>query len=348
MKRIIFWSSISILVIALTLFQSPQVKFKLLEIFADKVKLTQEFMSNDSLNLVLCGSRSPLAAPGRAETCFIVKAGNDLFIIDSGNGSAANILGWNIPLKNLNAVLLTHLHSDHIGNLGEVHLQSWITGRAGKLKVFGPKGTEDVTKGYELVYKNDSIYRNEHHGDAVAPIENFGYETFIIKDNQVVIDQNNLKITAIKNCHDPVHESYGYLIQYFDRKILISGDTDYCESIVIAAENVDILAHDILSKDILNLTQARMEKENMLIRAKIILDVQDYHATIPEVIDVMKRSNAKFLLTYHMVPAPTNSLTESVYVNLLDNALDNYAIGEDGMVFELPIGSKEIIQTSLQ
>ena len=74
MKRIIFWSSISLLVIPLTLFQSPQVKFKLLEIFADRVKLSQDFMSNDSLNLVLCGSRSPLAAPGRAETCFIVKA----------------------------------------------------------------------------------------------------------------------------------------------------------------------------------------------------------------------------------------------------------------------------------
>ena len=59
--------------IPLTIYQSPKIKFKLLEIFADRVKLSQDFMSNDSLNLVLCGSRSPLAAPGRAETCFIVK-----------------------------------------------------------------------------------------------------------------------------------------------------------------------------------------------------------------------------------------------------------------------------------
>ena len=69
----------------------------------------------DALSAAVCGSRSPLPSPGRAETCILVAAGDDLFVVDIGDGSNQNLRSWNIDFSDIQAVLITHLHSDHCG-----------------------------------------------------------------------------------------------------------------------------------------------------------------------------------------------------------------------------------------
>ena len=126
------------------------------------------FPEEEALSALICGSRSPLPSPGRAQTCVAVKAGEDIFIVDIGDGAAVNLGKYSVPTNKIKAVLVTHLHSDHISDLADLHLATWLPGRPKALPVYGPEGTEIVTAGFEMAYKLDYGFRNEHHGEAVS------------------------------------------------------------------------------------------------------------------------------------------------------------------------------------
>ena len=101
----------------------------------------------DGLRVFLCGTSSPLPAPGRAQACVAVFAGDALYIIDAGAGSAQVLALGLVPVQSLRAVFITHYHSDHIAALPELNLNSWVAGRPVPLVVIGPHGVEEVVGG---------------------------------------------------------------------------------------------------------------------------------------------------------------------------------------------------------
>ncbi|MGD8418584.1 MAG: MBL fold metallo-hydrolase, partial [Pseudomonadales bacterium] len=96
----------------------------------------------DGLRVFMCGTSSPLPSPDRAQACVAVSAGDRMFVVDAGAGSAANLATE--PLEQLQAVLLTHFHSDHISALGDINLNSWVAGRPQPLVVMGPEGVKRI------------------------------------------------------------------------------------------------------------------------------------------------------------------------------------------------------------
>ncbi|HIC27037.1 MAG TPA: MBL fold metallo-hydrolase, partial [Gammaproteobacteria bacterium] len=90
-----------------------RVMISALEGFIPSINLPTE----DSLSAVICGSRSPIPSPGRAQTCVMVRAGENIYIVDIGDGSVSNLRNWGMPFNKIKSVLLTHLHSDHISDL---------------------------------------------------------------------------------------------------------------------------------------------------------------------------------------------------------------------------------------
>ena len=131
----------------------------------------------DALSASVCGSRSPLPDPSRAEACVLVEAGERLFVVDVGDGSVARLRQWTTPFNKIEAVLLTHLHSDHISDLGDMHLATWVLqDRVAKLPVYGPAGVEQVTAGFEMAFGIDCGLRNAHHGDSIVPLNVVGYD----------------------------------------------------------------------------------------------------------------------------------------------------------------------------
>ncbi len=132
----------------------------------------------DGLHAFLCGAGSPLPDPKRSGPCTAIVAGNQLFIIDAGSGSPRNLGPNGFPPGQINAVLLTHNHSDHIDSLGELNLLSWAQGqRKAPLKVYGPKGVERVVEGFNMAYKEDGGYRIEHHGEETIPPSGYGLKS---------------------------------------------------------------------------------------------------------------------------------------------------------------------------
>ena len=150
-------SVIAVLITISILIRVPQVQDRLIEGLAQDALNNPTILPEDSLTAVVCGSRSPFPTPGRAEACILIKAGENYFVVDSGDGSVANLRNWRIPIKNVR-VLLTHLHSDHISDLNDLHQATWVAqSRTKKLDVYGPKGVESVTKGFEEAFKGIPI-----------------------------------------------------------------------------------------------------------------------------------------------------------------------------------------------
>ena len=172
-------------------------------------------LPNNALSALVCGSGPPLTSPGAAQSCILIKAGDEYFIVDIGDGASANLLNWGIDLQKVKAVFLTHLHSDHIADLADLHLMNWVTAsRQSKLKVFGPEGVSSVTKGFEATYALDYKFRNEHHGNEIAPIEVAGFDPHTINlDEPVIYDKNGLVVNAFEVEHDPV-PAVGFRFEY--------------------------------------------------------------------------------------------------------------------------------------
>ena len=303
----------------------------------------------DALSAAVCGSRSPLPSPGRAETCILVAAGDDLFVVDIGDGSNQNLRSWNIDFSDIQAVLITHLHSDHIADLPGLHQNAWVVGeRSSKLKVFGPEGVDQLTQGIEMAYANDYVFRNEHHGDAIAPMEYAGFDTSVIDLNDpVIFDNGELKITAFKVVHEPIDPALGFKFEYKGRSLVITGDTSYTQSVIDNSMNVDVLFHEAQANHMLAVIENLQRSLGMDLLATILDDITTYHTTLIEAAEVANKANVKKLVFYHLTPAPRNYLQEIMFIRGVDEVRKEWTLVDDGTLIILPIGSEEIIVTNM-
>ena len=340
----IFLSSVLLIIIAsLFAINIPTVQDKLLNIGLKNltVNATPFLDEEDTLKVVVCGSRSPLPAPGRAEACILVEAGDDIYIFDMGNGSAVNLQQYQIPWSNVKGIFITHMHSDHMADLPDAHLASWIQGRNSPLKVYGPKGINLVTKGFELAYSADYQYRNEHHGDEILPLDIAGYEAIEIANNEYIEnDTAGMEILPFAVNHHPVNHAFGFKIAYKGRTLVISGDTINDGSVQKYSKDIDLLIHSAISLDIVERLRSVAPIPQM---DKIFLDIQDYHTPINQAGEIARDANVKHLLIYHAIPSPNNKIMEKVFYRPLKGIYKDFTASVDGTRITLPIGTNEIL-----
>ena len=303
---------------------------------------TTPTFDDGQLHVVLCGTGSPLPDANRAQACTAIIAGNEFVLVDTGSGSWRKVALNNLPAQNLRAVLLTHFHSDHIGDLGETIMQSWAAGRNQKLNVYGPPGVEKVVAGFAQAYALDTDYRVLHHGEQIMPRAVAGAVAQPIKLKSddaaaLVFARNGLKVLAFKVNHDPISPAYGYRFEYKGRVVVVSGDTAKSDNLAQQAAGADLLIHEVIVKNLLQFAAGNLEKVGNVRRAKMSRDIITYHASPVEAAEVAAAAKAETLVFTHIVPPPNSPQIEQALTRGVSDVFKGkVVVGNDGMRFALP------------
>ena len=311
-----------------------------------------DMLTDGNLHVVLVGTGGPYPNTERVSVATAVIAGGEFIMVDTGPGTVRNALLQRLPMGSLSAVFLTHFHSDHIDGLGELATIRWAGGDNTKpLPVHGPEGVEQVVEGFNMAYSQDFIYRNEHHGDAVAPLSGAGltavpFSKPAMGELATLIDEGGLKVEALAVDHSPVEPAVGYRFSYKGRSLLITGDTVKLENIKRFSQGIDLLVHDALAPNLVKIINETAKRLGNPIVEKITFDIPDYHASPVEAAETARDAGVGHLLYYHIVPPLVIPGQKTLFLNGAEDIFPDYTIGEDGVSFSLPAGSDEIIKTS--
>jgi len=302
----------------------------------------------NELAVVLVGTGTPLPDVSRAGPSTLIAAGDHLYLVDAGVDSARNLQLWKVPLNKIDAVFITHLHSDHIGGLADVRLQTWVAGRKRPLKVYGPPGIELVVAGFNEAYAIDDTYRTKHHGAAMLPPAAAKLAAIAIvipagRTTTSVLDQSGLTVTAVRVKHEPANPAYGYRFDFAGRSVTISGDTIYDEDLAHAAQGTDVLVHEALAPELVAIMHDELMAAGRPRPAKIMHDIPGYHTTPIEAARIANLAHAKLLLYTHLLPVVPNWIAMRAFIKgVADVRPEGVKVGHDGLIVHLQGASQAI------
>lgn len=209
-----------------------------------------EKLGKNEIRVTTCGSGMPAARRGQAATCFLVETGNgDKFLFDIGTGSMANVAAMMIPYQYLDKVFLSHLHTDHMGDIDALWAGGWTAGRPGPLQVWGPSGqTPEMGTKYAmehfLKFVNWDKVTREYKITPIPgqiKVHEFDYKA----ENKVIYDENGVTIRswpAIHTGDGPV----SFSLEYAGLKVVYGGDTVPNKWMIKYAKDADLLLHEII------------------------------------------------------------------------------------------------------
>jgi ribonuclease Z len=345
MKRLLLLGGLLLLVVAgLAWWQRGAIALRVYEAGAARAVGRDTMRSlPDGLHAGFCGTGSPLPDPDRNGPCLAVVAGGRLFVVDAGEGAAKGLARLGFPAGRVQAVLLTHFHSDHLDGLGALMLQRWVGGAAtAPLPLVGPAGVEAIAQGFNVAYATDAGYRTAHHGAAVAPPSGFGVAARafpVPAPALVVFEEGGLKVTAFAVSHAPAEPAVGYRFDYKGRCITVSGDTAPDDRLVAAAKGCDLLVHEALQPRLTRVIGRAARDAGQAGIAKIMADIEDYHTSPEQAADLAARAGVGALALTHIVPALPFPALEPAF---LGDARERFAgelwVAADGEVVSLPAG----------
>ena len=317
------------------------------------------FFEDDALKVLLCGTSAPFADPNRAQSCLAVFADGKYYLVDTGPGSGRNLALWQLRGRELGAVFLTHFHSDHIGDLGEINTNAWLAGRPGPLPVYGGPGVERVVGGFNEAYAQDEAYRTANTGASLLPpaaarmraitIPLVGSPTPQRNRRSTPLHLGGLTVTAFEVNHAPAAPAYAYRFDYRGRSVTISGDTRYHPPLVAAARGSDVLVHEAQSQHLVQLIQASAARTGNARLGQLMGDIQAYHTDPADAARLANAAQVRLLVFTHLNPPPSNPLTYSLFYRDLERVrAKGWLSGVDGTFITLPPDSKEIRVSTLK
>ena len=280
------------------------------------------------IRVTLLGTGTPIVNFSRFGMSTLVEAGSQKLLFDAGRGVVLRLQQKGASIRDINAIFVTHLHSDHLTGLPDVYataelLPLAIGGRKTPLELWGPAGIENVARGIELMFTDNNRLRaigGEIAQDAtrisVHPLS-----------AGVVYERDGVKVTAFLVNHGHVVPAYGFKVDYAGQAVVLSGDTAYAPNLVAAAKNADLLVHCIA------IGSARLEQ----LRWDFVRRFYEYLANPETVAKVLSETRPRDAVFSHISlysQAEIPPATEEELISRVRAGYDGpFVIGQDLMSF---------------
>jgi len=275
------------------------------------------------MELTLLGTGCPSVDHKRFGPSNLISTKTAKILVDCGSGITQRLHELKVSSANIDALLFTHLHSDHAVDLYQLIISSWHSYRIKPWKIYGPKGTKKFVNKIMDAWADERKLRISY--EARASVKAFDIDVVEFKS------LGNLKIKDIKIKyfevdHKPVKYAYGFSFTNKNKKLTISGDTKPCENLMKYAQKSDVLLHEVF-------IEGEIKEINKMRTQKTLHNVQSYHTTSSEVGKVAFIAQVKNLVLTHFVPTRFNKRNLKKVVKK-DFGKDPI-IGEDLMTIEI-------------
>ncbi|HZJ26230.1 MAG TPA: ribonuclease Z [Acidimicrobiia bacterium] len=242
------------------------------------------------MEVVLLGTGNPLPHPERAGPSTLVRAGGASFLVDCGRGALMRLAGAGTFPGQLAAVLLTHLHSDHVTDFNDVVTTRWVMSPIETpLPVVGPPGTQRFAERTLAMLEDDIGYRLAHHEDLTWTPRADAQEVL----DGVAWEQDGVRVIAAPTDHRPVHPTVGYRFEHDGAVVAIAGDTVPCEGLDRLCGGADVYVQTVIRRSLVE--QVPMPR---------FRDIIDYHSSVEDAARTADRAGVTTLVLTHCVPPP--------------------------------------------
>ena len=248
------------------------------------------------MQLTLLGTGCPSVDYKRCGSANIVTTKKAKILFDCGSGVTQRLNEAKISSADIDALFLTHLHSDHVVDLYQLIISSWHSYRIKPWKIYGPKGTRKFVKKIMDAWSEERKQRISYESRASIKAFDIRVTEFKSVGNYSIAD---IKIKYFQVDHKPVKYAYGFSIFNKSKKLTISGDTRPCENLMKYAYKSDVLLHEVF-------VEGEIKEINKMRTKKTLHNVKKYHTSSSQVGKVAYITQSKKLILTHFVPTRFN------------------------------------------
>ena len=269
------------------------------------------------MELTLLGTGCPKVDFKRFGPSNLVSTNKTKILVDCGSGVTQRLDQIKVSSADIDALFLTHLHSDHVVDIYQLIISSWHSYRTKPWIIYGPKGTKKFVKKMMDTWKEERTLRIKY--EARSSIKAFN---IIVKEFRTLgkIIIKDLKIQYFEVDHKPVKFAYGFNFIHNNKKLTISGDTRPCENIMKYGQNADVLLHEVF-------IDGELKETNKMRSRQTLHNVRSYHTPSSILGKIAKLTNCKKLVLTHLVPTKFNEI--KLKKTIRDDYGKNPIIGHD-------------------
>lgn len=256
--------------------------------------------------LILLGTAGgPTPKPNRAAPAQVIVVDGVSYVIDCGNGVARQMILAGLSLGSIRGVFITHHHSDHTADYGNLLLLAWASNLASRVATYGPPPLRKMTR--QFLALNDVDIRTRIADEGRPPLEPL-IAAHELNCGGSVMQDANVKVTAALVDHPPMKPAFAYRFDCPDRSIVISGDTRPSQALVELARGADVLVHEVMHVPSIESLISRDSNAKTL-REHLLAS----HTTTEQVGRLATEAGVRTLVLSHFVPGGYPFVADKVW-----------------------------------